>query len=177
MDSTAKQNRRLLNAAELLQEGNTAVIAHLVNMEEKVDEATAEMATLAENTRKDLSAMADQAMETIDARVATLKDGTDYILTEQDKADIAASIKVPVVEKVIEKTSVIHEQPVEIVKEVAVFDPQAVKAQLPTMIEPIRDGLELLEGDNRLDRKAIRGLTISLTPPENPQVGDIWIQG
>lgn len=36
-------------------------------------------------------------------------DGDDYILTEQDKIEIASNITVPVVEKIIEKTEVIKE--------------------------------------------------------------------
>ena len=38
------------------------------------------------------------------------EDGKDYVLTEQDKKDIAKSITVPVVEKIIEKTEIITEQ-------------------------------------------------------------------
>jgi hypothetical protein len=48
------------------------------------------------------------------------KHGKDYILTEEDREEIASKIKVPVVEKVIERTETIVEQPVyktEIVKE------------------------------------------------------------
>ncbi len=48
--------------------------------------------------------------------------GDDYILTEKDKKEIASKITVPVVEKIIEKTEVIKEQPIEIIKEVAVAD-------------------------------------------------------
>lgn len=52
------------------------------------------------------------------------QDGKDYILTNRDKKEIAAKIKVPVVEKVIEKTEVIKEQPIitNEIKEVAVSD-------------------------------------------------------
>lgn len=38
--------------------------------------------------------------------------GKDYVLTEADKRDIAGQVDVPVVEKVIERTKVIKEQPV-----------------------------------------------------------------
>jgi len=49
------------------------------------------------------------------------KDGEDYILTDEDKKEIASSITVPIVEKVIERREVIKEQPIiktEVVKEV-----------------------------------------------------------
>lgn len=47
-----------------------------------------------------------------------------YTLTEEDKQAIAAQVVVPIVEKIIEKTDVVHEQPIvtEVVKEVAVAD-------------------------------------------------------
>lgn len=51
-------------------------------------------------------------------QIPTPENGKDYVLTEEDKLQIASSIEVPVVEKIIEKTEVIKEQPVvtEIVK-------------------------------------------------------------
>ena len=52
------------------------------------------------------------------------KDGKDYILTNRDKQEILEKIEMPIVEKIIEKTEVIREQPIvtEIVKEVAIAD-------------------------------------------------------
>lgn len=71
------------------------------------------------------------------------KDGNDYILTEQDKIEIAETIEVPIVEKVI------VEQP--IVKEVAISD----------TAEQVRDKLSSLKDEERLDAKHIKNL------PEN----------
>ncbi len=73
-----------------------------------------------------------------------------------DEVEIALeklkNVKIPVVEKVIEKTEVIREIPIvtnnEIIKEVAVTDKPEV----------IRDKLESLQGDERLDASAIKGL-------------------
>lgn len=50
--------------------------------------------------------------------------GKDYILTEKDKTEIAGKIKVPIVEKIVEKIEVIKEQPIvtEVVKEVAIAE-------------------------------------------------------
>ena len=59
----------------------------------------------------------------IEPLIPEVKDGEDYVLTAQDKKEIAASIKVPVVEKVtIEKTTV--EKPIVTneIREVAVTD-------------------------------------------------------
>jgi len=77
-------------------------------------------------------------------------DGKDYILTEKDKNDIAKSIKVPVVEKIIEKTTV--EQPIitNEIKEVAVPD---------TGIEIVEKINELpIEKEYQIGREHIFGL-------------------
>lgn len=76
------------------------------------------------------------------------KDGKDYVLTDKDKKSIANSIRVPVVEKVIE--TIIEKQPIVTneIKEVALSDEP----------ETIKEKLESLEGDDRLDAKAIKNL-------------------
>lgn len=77
------------------------------------------------------------------------EDGKDYVLTEKDKKDIAKEIKVPVVEKIVEKTEVIKEQPIvtEVVKEVAVSDtPKEIQKKVLTLKEewiPI----DMIKGD------------------------------
>lgn len=56
-------------------------------------------------------------------------DGQDYVLTNEDKSEIASLIEVPIVEKVIEKTETIIEKPITIdktktvIKEVAKYEP------------------------------------------------------
>lgn len=85
--------------------------------------------------------------------IPTLKDGEDYVLTEKDKQEIAKSITVPVVEKVIEKTErveVIREQPIitNEIKEVALYEtPQEIVTKLGS-----------LKDEDRLDVKAIKGI-------------------
>lgn len=71
-------------------------------------------------------------------------DGQDYILTERDRQQIASKIKVPIVEKVIEKT--IIEQP--IVKEVAIGDtPDEVVEKVNTASKKIKaDRVEGMAG-------------------------------
>lgn len=66
------------------------------------------------------------------------EDGTDYVLTPQDKEEIASMIEVPIVEKIIEKTEVIKEQPItritNEIKEVAVGDtPEVLVEKLNTI--------------------------------------------
>lgn len=78
------------------------------------------------------------------------EEGKDYILTEFNKKEIASKITVPIVEKIIEKTEVIHEQPIVTneVKEVAVAE----------SAEQIREKLESLKEEDRLDASAIKNL-------------------
>src|SRR3990167_6546400 len=113
----------------------------------KVEIAGAELVTIKGEPGKDLK-FDDLTPE----QKAELRgeDGKDYTLTPVDKKEIAKSIPVPIVEKIIEKTEVIHEQPIVTneIKEVALAD----------TAEDIRNKLELLDGDERLDKKAIKGL-------------------
>lgn len=80
--------------------------------------------------------------------------GKDYVLTEFDKEEIALitmmDIEVPIVEKIIERTEVIKEQP--IVNEITKY--------IENKDTPIqtRDKLESLQDDYRLDISAIKGL-------------------
>lgn len=50
------------------------------------------------------------------ANIKNGEDGKDYVLTEEDRTAIASGIKVPVVEKIVEKTEVIREQPIVVEK-------------------------------------------------------------
>lgn len=71
-------------------------------------------------------------------------DGKDYILTNKDKKEIAKTIDVPIIEKVIEKTETIVEKP--IIKEVAMHDtPDEVVGKINSALK-------------KIDPKAIRGL-------------------
>lgn len=87
-------------------------------------------------------------------------DGKNYILTRKDKKEIASMIEVPIVEKIIERTEkeIIKEQPIitNLVDEDQIA--RKIEQDLPKLGEPIRDSLELLEKDDRLDKKAIKGL-------------------
>ena len=82
-------------------------------------------------------------------------DGKDYILTEDDKKEIANSIKVPIVEKetVIEKTEVVRIEPIvtENVVEKAVTDePIVIANKLNTLKEVIEP--EVIKGFKDLQR-------------------------
>lgn len=80
--------------------------------------------------------------------------GDNYILTENDKKEIASKIKVPIVEKITEKTTVVEKIPV--------VTNQIIEIAKHQTATEIRDSLEMLEGDERLDYTAIKGLEDAL---------------
>lgn len=89
------------------------------------------------------------------------ENGKDYILTEKDKKEIADKIDVPIIEKIIEKTEVIKEQPIitNEIKEIAKYDKP----------EEIRNKLETLKGGERISISAIDGLEEKIKEiPERP---------
>lgn len=66
------------------------------------------------------------------------ENGSAYVLTEQDKQEIASKVEIPVVEKVIEKTQIIHEQPIVTneIKEIAINEqPEVIVEKLNTLEE------------------------------------------
>ena len=80
------------------------------------------------------------------------KNGEDYKLTPKDKLEIANLIDVPIIEKVVERTEVVKEQPIiteitkQETKEVAKYEePLAIADKLNTLEE-------------KVDRKVIKGL-------------------
>lgn len=170
MQDLTPQQKKLLKLAKLADKGNIALLEELDALEAKLDfvnEKADFAVSVAEDTQTSIN---EHKEELTDEKISSLikplipqisdgrdgKDGRDYILTEKDKKDIASKIEVPIVEKTVEKTTTIIEKPTitEITKEVAVLDPET----LPQYGAKFRDGLELLEGDERLDKKAIKGL-------------------
>ncbi len=115
-----------------------------------------------------------------DAKGEKGDDGEDYVLTEADKAEIASKIEVPVVEKtIVEKTEVIHEQPIvnNIIKEKAVADePKILAEKINTLtgvielkvlkdleVPSVKDIIEALKTpDFQLETKHIKGLPINM---------------
>lgn len=117
MDRNSQKMQDLMKLAD--NGGNDAMLIlldKLHSLEDKLEEISKEPPE-------------DQKVEKIAMRLAAKlsimeppKDGKDYVLTSADKEEIASKIKVPVVEKVIEKTEVIKEVPIvtnKIVKEVS----------------------------------------------------------
>ena len=82
--------------------GDVFVASELVKLEERIDEV--------EEKLSDKEQVVTKVIEELKGEDG--KDGEDYVLTEEDKKEIASLIEVPVVEKVIEKIETIVEQPI-----------------------------------------------------------------
>lgn len=173
---TLKQQKRKEKIKELLDKGSVAFIKHLFEIEETIDELDKKIKPLSESQMEMVSRIVESVVDHVRLKDKGEdgKDGEDYILTDEDKEeivedlienielpldeivkkvpleDIAKLVKVPVVEKVIEKTEVIKEVPIVTneVKEVA-------KSDTP---EQTRDKLESLEEGEKLTIQAIQDL-------------------
>jgi len=136
MELSEKQIRRLQKLAKYADDKDLATIENLMELDEKIDDVKDVVETkfsgLQEELKKKLESELVLEIDREELQGVAGKDGKDgkdgvdgkdgknYILTNLDKKKIASEIKVPVVEKVIEKTEVIRETP--IVKEVALKD-------------------------------------------------------
>lgn len=163
MQLTQEQEKKLKRIAKLVDfetKGAVVLIEDIFALEDEFGAKIPELRELVEELKKERPDR-DEIKEIVSELINGIEKvepekgdkGDDYILTEDDKKEIASKIKVPVVEKIIEKTEVIKEQPIEIIKEVAVITDEAITSRG----EAIRDGLELLQDDDRLDKKAIKG--------------------
>lgn len=158
---TSAQKRKVLDAVEIIKNGEVAVLKKIIEFSDVVEENTGRVEEIEQKVESAID-KANEVVETIkktvEEKLAEIKDGTpgekgedgkDYVLTEKDKQDIAKSIKVPTVEKVVEKTEVVREVPIVTneIKEVA-------KYQTPN---EVASGLNTLE--EVIDQKVIKGLT------------------
>lgn len=114
-----KKLKRLETLAKVIDNGDVAILEHVDSLEDKLEELEKQIPYVR------------SALDRVEALVDGEKGdkGDDYVLTSEDKKEIASLIKVPVVEKVIERTEVVKEQPIvtkEIVKEV-----REVKVDVP----------------------------------------------
>jgi len=167
MDFTSKQTNKLKKLAKIMDEGNEGVSELLVDVEDRIEEITItlneviskanEAVSIAEQTSKQSGAPGYTPIKGVD-----YEDGHDYVLTEIDKKEIASKIKVPIVEKVIEKTEVIREQPIvrekEIIKE-TIKEPQIINEKLTgeEIVYKIND-LPVDDDEQKIDASHIKNL-------------------
>ncbi len=169
MELTQEQRTKIKKVAKLVDfesKGAVSLLESIFELEDMYEKDIPEIRELIEELKKDrpdrqeIKEMVDEILSSIKIPEAINGEkgdkGDSYILTENDKKEIASKITVPVVDKIIEKhTETLKiEQPIEIIKEIAVITDEAITSRG----EAIRDGLELLQNDDRLDKKAIKGL-------------------
>lgn len=104
------------------------------NNEQDIEKAKLEMTGLIEDYLSKVETATNQKMREVDEKVKELKNGIDG--KDADEQAIADRVLREVQSPIIEK----------------------IEKNLPKLGEPIRDALELLAGDQRLDKSAIRGL-------------------
>ena len=101
---------------------------------------------LCEAEMKKMQSEHEKMMTQIDKKMMDIKDGKDADETKI-VSDVLSLIKIP-----------------------------EYKETILDNAEKIRDKLETLQGEEKLDRTAVRGITVSSTEPQNPKEGDIWIK-
>lgn len=183
MTPSPKEMKKLEKLAKVLNGGDIALLQEIDEFEQKVE---SEIETVKEVAQKALDIVSATEIHKGDDGYTPVKgkdyfDGEDYVLTERDKKEIAKSITVPVVEKVIEKReTVIREVPVvtkEIIeKEVAILD-DATVAYLEEEIKKVEDKIPEVVKKNTTnfgfvirDITAGTGVTIDKTDPNRPIV-------
>lgn len=183
MQYTPQQLKKLEKLAKVLDNGDVELLTQLNELEDKVDSEIEEIKSVVNET---ISVVEQTKKMKGDDGYTPVKgvdyfdgeDGVDYILTESDKKQIAKSITVPVVEKVIEKT-IIKETPIvtnEIVErtvEVAVLD-EAIVGYLEDEIKRV-EGIASTKQHTNFGRvvrelQAGNNITIDNTDPNRPIV-------
>lgn len=158
-----QQERKLKKVARLVEDGDFAITEHLFELEEKVDECLEMVDSKVEEMKGMVSPNLNNILEQIKGKDGyTPQKGVDYFDGEKGEAGkdaeitptiikkIAEQVKVPIVEKVIEKTETIREQP--IVTEVVKENPFILKGT------EIVEKLEALSNDESLPIEAIKDL-------------------
>lgn len=145
--------KKVLKKAVILENGDQLTLAkELIGIEEnvskiiddvsKIDKVINKIESDTKSQIHDVEKVVDEKIKNIELQKGDKGDtgdaGSNYILTETDKRQIAKSIKVPVVEKIVERTEVIKEQPIITtqIKEVAVADsPEIIREKIEQIQE------------------------------------------
>lgn len=158
MELTPKEEKKLEKYLNFVEDKELSTIQEFDNLEEKINEVSQKVDVIAQRTEDSIKTISEELKKKLESELVLEinkeelrgEKGDSYVLTENDKKDIASKINVPIVEKVIEKTTEIVKEPTvtEVVREVAVADTP------PKIV----DKLESLKGDDRLDISAIKGV-------------------
>jgi hypothetical protein len=165
MELTEAQKRKLLSAAKLVESGDMAVLEKILEFEDFIDqkeEKIKEYQDVIETGIDEFKKTTEDALSRINA-IEKGAQGEDYVLTEQDKKEIAQSIPVPVVEKIVEKITTVKEQPIvthNITNEI-------VEVAVAENADKIRDKLESLPNGEKLGMSAIEELDETIATLQN----------
>ncbi len=117
MELTPAQKRKLIASAELVDKGNIAVYEKILEFQDFVDEKEQKIEDLSNKVENEISVIQSEVANTLEylntiVQPENGQPGNDYIITEKDKEEIASKVKVPIVEKVIERIETIREVPI-----------------------------------------------------------------
>lgn len=167
--SITKEERRKIKALKLLESGATdkelEIIESVQEVEDMVDQRLTDIETnlgkkvdaIGENLKKKLEQELVVEVNKEELKGEPGEPGKNYVLTDEDKMEIALSIDVPVVEKIIEKRTETIRQPIVTnnvtneIKEVAVTDePKVIAEKLNTLTEAVNP--EVIRGWKDFER-------------------------
>lgn len=146
---------KLKKLLDLMDDPTGTLLTDIETLQERTEKTEADIQSLASKysvTEEEIRAL----FSALDSGQLKGDKGDAYTLTKEDKEEIASTIKVPVVEKIIEKTEVIKERPV--VTEITKITNEIKEVAVSDTAEDIRNKLELLTDEERLDASAIKNL-------------------
>ena len=127
MQDKLSKLKRVAKILDKVEQGSEGITELILDLEDGLESKINEIKDIAETTKKMQgdkgdSPTKDELLELITPLIPEPIKGDNYVLTKEDKKAIAESIKVPIVQKVIEKTEVIREKPLvtEITKEIKI---------------------------------------------------------
>ena len=159
-----KKLKKLAVVSALRDPSQVVLLQHIDSVEERLEKSIGEISKKVDGSLPSLSDILEQVKGTDGDDGYTPEkgldyfDGDDYVLTEKDKAEIASQITVPVVEKIIERIETIKEQPT--ITEITKITNEIKEVAITENAEILRDKLEALKDNERLDISAIRGTDI-----------------
>ena len=117
MNLTPQQQKKLQKFAKLIDNGNVAILEYLMELDDKIEAELPNIKDIISRVKgeKGDTPTRDELLALIEPLIPHIEqplDGQDYVLTDYDKKEIAQLVKVPIVEKVIEKTTEIVREPV-----------------------------------------------------------------
>lgn len=156
---TPKQQKKLLRFAKIVEDGDVALVEELDALEDRVEEANSKSdraISIAEEVKKMEGPIGPEGKDGRDGEEGSPGKDGEPGKDGQDGKDGVNGKDAPTVDT----SNLALEASTEAIAELLPLIPtiEEIEADLPKLGEPIRDGLELLKGDERLDISAIKGV-------------------